>query len=92
MALGGLDCEVSGVEPGAEEGAPTGAFGWLLAQDLAFPVARTRLLDEFKRAFVARALACNSGNITRAAAASGLARRYFQILRASTRSEDDAPR
>ena len=54
----------------------------VLAKDLPFPRARDTLLDEFERRYVARVLARFGGNIARAAAASGIARRYFQQIRA----------
>ncbi|HEX8791432.1 MAG TPA: sigma 54-interacting transcriptional regulator [Polyangiaceae bacterium] len=56
-----------------------------LAQDLPFPRARDRVLDEFERRYVERVLAKHGGNVARAAAASGIARRYFQIIRARSR-------
>jgi DNA-binding NtrC family response regulator len=48
-------------------------------------VARDRLVDEFERRYVERILAKHGGNVARAAAASGIARRYFQIIRARSR-------
>ena len=57
-------------------------FAEVLAADLAFPQARQRILDAFERAYVERVLSQHGGNVMRAAAASGIARRYFQILRA----------
>ena len=54
----------------------------LPAADLAFPQARQRILDAFERAYVERVLAQHGGNVVRAAAASGIARRYFQLIRA----------
>jgi two-component system response regulator HydG len=57
-------------------------FAEILAADLAFPQARQRLLDAFERAYVERVLAQHGGNVVRAAAASGIARRYFQLIRA----------
>ena len=57
----------------------------LLAADLPLTVARQRLLGEFEERYVARVLEQHGGNVVRAAAASGIARRYFQILRARTR-------
>ena len=44
--------------------------------------ARQRILDAFERAYVERVLAQHGGNVVRAAAASGIARRYFQLIRA----------
>jgi DNA-binding NtrC family response regulator len=57
-----------------------------LDQDLSFPHARARLLREFERRYIERTLAQHGGNVTRAAAASGIARRYFNLLR-SRRSD-----
>ena len=57
-------------------------FAEVLAADLAFPQARQRILDAFERAYVERVLAQHGGNVVRAAAASGIARRYFQLIRA----------
>jgi DNA-binding NtrC family response regulator len=49
---------------------------------LPYPQARDRILDEFEQRFVARVLAAHGGDIARAAAASGIGRRYFQKLKA----------
>jgi len=57
-------------------------FDDVLALDLPLPNARARIVDAFERKYVERVLAQNGGNVVRAAEASGLARRYFQILRA----------
>lgn len=54
----------------------------VLALDLPLPHSRARLLDEFHRRYVERVVTQHGGNIRRAAAASGIAHRYFQILRA----------
>lgn len=53
--------------------------------DLAYADARTRILDFFQRLYVERVLTQHGGNVSRAAAASGLARRYFQTLRSRHR-------
>jgi two-component system, NtrC family, response regulator HydG len=57
----------------------------LLAEPVPFPVARRRALDEFERRYVAAVLARHGGNIAQAAKASGLALRYFRIVRARRR-------
>ena len=49
--------------------------------DLPFSQARAQVLAAFERRYVERVLAKHGGNVSRAAAASGIARRYFQILR-----------
>jgi DNA-binding NtrC family response regulator len=65
--------------------APTGTardfLDEVIRADLALPAARQRVVDEFLRRYVEDALAKQGGNVARAAAASGVARRYFQILR-----------
>ena len=54
----------------------------VLSQDLPLPRAREAVVREFERRYVERVLARHGGNVVRAAEASGIARRYFQILRA----------
>ncbi len=54
----------------------------VLAERLPLVQARQKLVEEFDRAYLARMLRDHGGNVTRAAAAAGLARRNFQILRA----------
>ncbi len=54
----------------------------ILALDLPLGHARQRLVEEFERRYVERVLARHGGSVVRAAAASGIARRYFQILKA----------
>jgi two-component system, NtrC family, response regulator HydG len=70
---------------------PTGSPGegeaadWLdaiMATNPAFPVARRKALDEFERRYVERIVAAHDGNIAQAARASGLALRYFRLVRA----------
>jgi DNA-binding NtrC family response regulator len=56
----------------------------VLAANLPLPAARQRVVDAFERAYIERVLAAHGGNVSRAAEASGIARRYFQILRAKT--------
>lgn len=65
----------------AEEAAPSDFLRQVVEEDLSYADARARVLDVFERLYVERVLAQNGGNVSRAAAASGLARRYFQTLR-----------
>ncbi len=77
--------------PGSEP-APPGSLGdprapgdfidEVVAQALPFPRARDRVQEEFLRRYVEHALAREGGSVARAAAASGIALRYFQQLRA----------
>ncbi len=47
-----------------------------------FPRARDRVVEEFERRYVTHLLGRHSGDVAAAAAASGIGRRYFQMLRA----------
>lgn len=71
--------------PGAE--VKVFAFEELLTSDVSYTEARRRLLAEFEQRYVERMLVVHQGNVTRAAAASGLARRNFQLIRARLREE-----
>jgi DNA-binding NtrC family response regulator len=57
----------------------------VLDAKLPFAAARQRALAVFERRYIERVLAEHKGNVSRAAEASGIARRYFQILRAKAR-------
>ena len=59
----------------------------LLVADVSYSEARRRLLVEFEQRYVERMMQVHHGNITRAAAASGLARRNFQLIRARRKDE-----
>lgn len=54
----------------------------VLAEDLPLPLAREKVVHELERRYLERVLAKTGGNVVRAAEASGVARRYFQLLRA----------
>jgi DNA-binding NtrC family response regulator len=54
----------------------------VLAMDLPLPRARAEVVEEFERRYVERVLERHGGSVSRAAAASGIALRYFQLLRA----------
>jgi len=66
------------------EAAPPGGdpLEAILALDLPLTRARERMVEAFERRYLQRVLAAHQGNVGAAAAASGIARRYFQILRA----------
>jgi two-component system response regulator HydG len=57
----------------------------VLDEGLPFPTARQKVQAEFERRYVEHVLAQHGGNVTRAAAASGIALRYFQSVRARLR-------
>ncbi|HEY3815970.1 MAG TPA: sigma 54-interacting transcriptional regulator [Polyangiaceae bacterium] len=71
--------------------APTGDAGAdafladLLAQDLSLVEARQRMVEEFERRYIDRVLARHDGSVTKAATASGIAKRYFQRLKSRAR-------
>jgi transcriptional regulator with GAF, ATPase, and Fis domain len=91
LALGDLDYEVG--DPGevavddteiAPAVGPTDTKAFvegILGEGLPLVAARQRLLAEFDRAYLGRVLTEHKGNVTRAAAAAGIARRNFQLLR-----------
>ena len=54
----------------------------VIASGLPLTMARQKVVEEFERRYIERVLAAHGGNVVRAAAASGIARRYFQILKA----------
>lgn len=54
----------------------------VLTMDLPLVMARERIVDDFERRYIAHVLAKHGGNVSRAAEASGVARRHFQRLRA----------
>ncbi len=68
---------------------PVDALERVLAMGLPLPLARQRLIDAFERRYVERMLDEHGGNVRRAAEASGVARRYFQLLRARIRQRDE---
>jgi two-component system, NtrC family, response regulator HydG len=86
ISLGELDDSgpVRGsVPPPPEAAEPSAdAIERVLERDLPFPLARDEILGEFERRYVDRLLARYAGSVSRAAAASGIALRYFQRIRA----------
>ena len=80
-APGGRRGAVAPVAPPGGRVTEALSFKPILDADLAFPEARQRALDVFCAGYVEMALAKHGGNVLRAAAGSGIARRYFQTLR-----------
>ncbi len=58
----------------------------VIAAGLPLPRAREQVVELFERRYLDAVLARHGGNVSQAAEASGIARRYFQILRAKLRS------
>ena len=84
-ATAGLDRAARGTQPppaDAPEISAGDSIERVLARDLPLARAREDVVEDFERRYVQRVLAKHGGNVVRAAQASGIARRYFQILRA----------
>ena len=88
LALGDVSLASAGLTRPADDPQPATTTGSdaiideVLALDLPLPRAREKVVEAFERRYLERVLARYGGNVVRAAAASGIARRYFQILRA----------
>jgi transcriptional regulator with GAF, ATPase, and Fis domain len=61
-----------------------GALERIVAAGHPFPEARRRVVEEFEQRFIERVLAEHGGNVTRAAEASGVARRQLQRVKGRT--------
>ena len=73
--------------PGAGQGGRGADFlDRVLDMKLAMPHARQKVIEEFEQRYVTRAIAEHGGNVSRAAAASGLTRRYFHMLRSKMKA------
>ena len=81
----GKDEEQVAPEAGAADASLGAAMEKILESDMPFSSARAAALGEFEKRYVARVLARHGGHVGRAAAASGIARRYFQVLRGRSR-------
>jgi two-component system response regulator HydG len=73
--------DVDALRAGPRSAVMESFFDLVLAEGLPLIPARQKVVDEFQRRYVERVLAEHGGNVVRAAASSGIARRYFQILR-----------
>ena len=88
MALGDdLSALLQTGGPGVGQGARGADFlDRVLDMKLAMPHARQKVIEEFEQRYVTRAIAEHGGNVSRAAAASGLTRRYFHMLRSKMKT------
>jgi DNA-binding NtrC family response regulator len=72
-------------DPGRDSAQPSeDIIEDVLLLDLPLARARERVVADFERRYVTRLLAAHGGNVRKAAAAAGVARRYFQILKSRT--------
>jgi DNA-binding NtrC family response regulator len=85
LALGDLGAQGSFLAE-EEEPAQSDPFALVLGMDLPLVPARQKIVERFERLYVERVLAQHGGNVVHAARASGIARRYFQILRSKRRA------
>jgi DNA-binding NtrC family response regulator len=70
---------------GAPQKAPVSDFlDGVVTSGMTFPTARDKVVEEFTKRYVEHMLHLHGGNVTRAAAASGIGRRYFQMVRGKT--------
>jgi DNA-binding NtrC family response regulator len=90
VALGDLAMTTPESRPSTSVREPGGdAIDRVLALDLPLPRAKQRVVEELEMRYVERVLAQHGGNVTRAAAASGIALRYFQLVRARTKARTE---
>jgi DNA-binding NtrC family response regulator len=91
IALGELgddfkrDLEVAPSQRGATLSGEADIIAEVIAQQLPLPLARLRVIEAFEARYISAVLAAYDGNVALAAKASGIARRYFQILRSGKR-------
>jgi DNA-binding NtrC family response regulator len=57
----------------------------ILRMNLSLIESRQRLVEEFERRYVERVLERHGGSVSKAATASGIAKRYFQRIKSRTR-------
>ncbi len=73
--------DVSFTSP-TENAAGKGELESVVERGLAYSAARKQALEAFERQYIGRVLAEHGGNVLRAAAASGIARRHLQRVKA----------
>lgn len=71
--------------PPSGHGAMEELVGSSIETGMKFTDARAKVVAEFEKRFVEELLTRHNGNVTHAARASGLAHRYFQLVRARSR-------
>jgi two-component system, NtrC family, response regulator HydG len=85
IALGDLLDAPPPVSQPAASGASDAFLDRVIASGDPLPVARLKVVREFERRYIQHVLDEHGGNVAEAAAASGLALRYFQLLRSGKR-------
>jgi DNA-binding NtrC family response regulator len=84
IALGDFEPAMHGHAPQERRSTPPGVdtIDQIVRSGQPMTAARQRVIDEFERRYTKHMLDLHGGNVTRAAAASGIGRRYFQMVRA----------
>ncbi len=82
LALGDAAAPLPARARGAGSAGGSDWIDEVIAANVPFPIARRRVLDEFEQRYVARILAAHDGNVAHAARASGIALRYFRLVKA----------
>jgi len=68
-------------DPASREVPDDDVIARVIADGHPFPVARLKVLEAFERRYTEHVLEQHGGNVRKAAAASGIGRRYFQMIR-----------
>lgn len=83
IALGDFEPAMHGQPREASSGAAgVDLIDKIVRSGQSMTAARQKVVDEFERRYTSHMLELHGGNVTRAAAASGIGRRYFQMVRA----------
>jgi DNA-binding NtrC family response regulator len=86
LALGELAQQPVAADSPLEEIAPGADFlDTILGLGLSLIDARQRMVEEFERRYIDRILLQHGGSVTKAASASGIAKRHFQRLKSRGR-------
>jgi len=83
LAVGDLQRSARRAEAADEAppGVPSEVVSQVLGMRLPLPLARMRIVEAFEQLYIEQVLREHGGNVAKAAAASGIAKRYFQLLR-----------
>lgn len=71
-----------GMEGGRENSQAIDVIEQVVRSGEPMTMARQKVIEEFERRYTTHMLTLHNGNVTHAAAASGIGRRYFQMVRA----------
>lgn len=80
LVVGDLDAVEALAEP-TPRAVEGDVIASILAQKLPLPIARLQVVEVLERRYIETVLAEHGGSVSRAAEASGIGRRYFQMIR-----------